>query len=181
MVDQVRAHADHVHIEFPEEFEVMHEVFDCLPRQADHDAGADLVAGFAQPPQGVDPVGVAVNGVGGMEFRVQLRVGAFDPQQIAVRSGVEPAAVSLRRLFAERKRDAEPSAVDLLDAADGRFDEIDPLRIAPLAALEDDRTVTELRRQPGGGKNLLQGHGETPDFSVAATDAAIETVFAADV
>ena len=96
-------------------------------------------------------------------------------------SRIEPAAERFFGLFAERQRDAEPAAVELLDFAHGVFDEIDPARIAPLSGLQHDRTVAELGRVPRRRHDLFEGHREAGDLSVPAADAAVEAVFAADV
>ena len=47
----VGAHADHVHIQFPEKFDVVHQIIDALMRQTDHHAGPHLIAHFAELPE----------------------------------------------------------------------------------------------------------------------------------
>ena len=73
-----------------------------------------------------------------MDFIIQFLIRGFNSEQITMRTGFKPTAVSFFSLFAQRQRDPEASVVDFLDFLDEILDFIDKFLIVALAALDGD-------------------------------------------
>ena len=179
VVRDVRSHADHVEVQIPEEQDVPGEVVERLPRQAAHDAAADLVAAFPQQAQAVDAALEAV--VRRVELRVELGAGGLDAQQIAVRARGAPAGVGLLRLLAQRKRDADRAPAEFVDLAEDAFDEGGVLLGGDFARLEDERAIAQIDVSAHGAQDGLLVEFEAADAVVALADAAVVAVLGADV
>ena len=177
----VGAEPDHRHIHPLEEEQVVGQVVQRLAGQADHDPGTGLVADALQAFQAVEPPAEAVQLVVGVDPVIELLGRALDPQQVAVRPGVEPAPVGLLALLAERKGDAQAAGVDLLDLPHEPFDLVDEGGIAALAALQGHGPVAELVGEVGAGQHLVVAEAVAPDPVVAAPQAAVQAVLLADV
>ena len=112
---------------------------------------------------------------------VELLVGGFDAQQVAVCAGLEPAAVGCLALLAQRQGDAQRAVVDLLDTLDDAGDLVDELGIVALAALDGHGTVAEALGELGARHGVVLADGIAGDLGVAAAYPAVEARLAADV
>ncbi len=84
-----RAAADHVEIEFAEEFDVAHEIVPGLAGDADHHPATDLVAQRAHLVQDGEAIAAAARGRR-MDACIQRGVGGLEAQQVAVRACLPP-------------------------------------------------------------------------------------------
>ena len=88
-----RPHADHVDVVLGEKQDVVGQIVQRLAGQADHHAGADLIADVAQHGEAFHARFEGL--IRGMDFGEQRRIGGFDAQQIAMRAGFVEALVGL--------------------------------------------------------------------------------------
>ena len=110
---EVGPHADHVDVELLEGADVAAEILKRLAGNADHDAGAHLVARLAQVakhPEAVLKL-LFVVAARAVEHFEEFRVRSFKTGQVAQVGGVagslRESAVGFNRLLAERERHAD--------------------------------------------------------------------------
>ena len=177
VVDDVRAHADHVDVHVPVKEDVIGQVFDGLAGQADHVARPYLVTDAAQAVETVFADLPAVVAVLGMEGRVERRITRLDAQEIAVGTGLEPAAVRIFRLFADAEGQAQFAVAQFLDVPHKAFDVVDEFFVLSFTGLERQGAVAVLPGPAGHGQDVIARRIEAFHFVVALADAAVFAVF----
>lgn len=177
VMDDVRPHADHVDIHVAVEEDVISQVTQGLAGQADHVARPYLIADAAQAVQAILADLPAVMAVLRMEGGVEVRIARFDAQEIAVGTGLEPAAVRVFRLFADAEGQAQFAVAQVLDVADEAFDVVDEGFILPFAGLEGQGSVTVFPGPAGHGQDIVARRVEAFHFVIALADAAVFAVF----
>ena len=177
----IGAEPDHRHVHPLEEEQVTGQLVRRLEREAHHHAGSGLIAGPFQNFQAVEPSAEIVRRISRMDSVIEFLVGRFDPQQVPVRAGLEPAAVGFFGLLSERQGDSQAAVVDFLDLPDETPDPRDEFRVTALPALQGHGTISQFVGQAGAGKHFLVAETITFHPPVPASQAAVQAVFLADI
>ena len=168
-VGDERATANHVQPQLGEQGDVVSQRVERLARDADHHAAAHFIADLTQRPQQGDAITGSTR-PGRVDASEQLRVGRFQPQQVAVGAGTSPQGQLVLGPLAQRERDSQLGA--FLDAGDEVGDPRAGQRVV-LAGLENQRAVAELHRPLGALEDLLNGHSVTGQVGVVGPQAAV--------
>ncbi len=168
-VGDERAHADHVQVQLAKELKVVGQIFVALPRDADHDAAADLVAEWlelAEQAHARRPLSAAR----WVHAREQVAVRGLEAQQIAVGAGLAPGAQLVEGALAQAQGDRDlglglDAFHDFGHHAEGQA--------FVLAGLQHDGAVAEVAGLFGAGDDLVGGHAVAGEVAVARAQAAV--------
>ena len=105
-MDYIGTHANHVDVHVAIKKDIVGQVFNGLPRQADHIACTDLIAYAFQGLETVAPHSPFVMAVLGMQRLIKVRIARFNTEQIAMGTGFKPTAIRVLGLFAYTKGNA---------------------------------------------------------------------------
>ena len=97
----IRSHTDHRSIKAPEKEQIVGQISRRLKGHADHDARTGLITDCLEIIQRLQPPFITVQPILWMDLPVQVGIGGFDAQQIAMGSGIEPFGIHIARLLAQ--------------------------------------------------------------------------------
>ncbi len=171
-----RPQADHLGAEGFDEPDIGHQVVEGLERAAHHHARTGLKTQRPQFVQAGNPV-FELHG-SRVQAGIVAGVGAFVAQQVAVRAAAAQQRVAFLRQFTQRECDGRfgPGCTHL-----GHGFGQGPYGGRILSALQHESPQAQFPGAVAAGKDVFVGEGVARQPGVAAPDAAVQTVVAADV
>ena len=169
-----RTDSCHIDADVLEVQQVVSDGFNRLTRQTHHDAGAEFKAQFPNHEQALMatlPTHARVKAV------IQVTVGGLDAHQVTVGACFTKCLIILIITLTNAERQCDIESLDPLnDAAHARL-----VEMQVFARLQDDSLETQADGSCGGFHHLLIAHAITLHLPVAAANAAIQAIVAADV